>query len=127
MKNADMIKAQESFIIARGYLAAAEAGYKAELVSSGIQDKLDAWLTGDLDPEVMVTHDNIFAKWGVKDASAEMDRAELALVNCLLDSIEKRSPSKRDMVATLRKHIAATTRYCPKRVELVKLALTWCW
>lgn len=127
MKNASMIKAQAEFLAARVTLTMCENGYKNELVTSGVHAKIDAWVEGDLEPEAQAMRDVIFNKWGMKDTIAEMDRAELALVSCLLTSIEKRTPSKRGMVATLRKHVAESTRYCPRRIEMAALALEWKW
>jgi hypothetical protein len=127
MKNTDMIKAQNDFIAARDALAIADKGYHDELASTGVKAKIDAWVDGEPSTELQAADDTIYDKHGVRAAHAEMSRAELALVTCLCDAIEKRSPAKHGMVATLREHIATTTRYCPKRAELVALALDWHW
>jgi hypothetical protein len=127
MKNANMTKAQKDFIAARDALAIAVKAYRDALTTTGLQAKIDAWEDGNLSPEVQSAHDAIFDKLGMKQAHAEMSRAELALVTCLCDAIEKRSPTKRAMFNALRKHIATSTRYCPRRIELVALALEWKW
>jgi hypothetical protein len=123
----NMIKAQNDFIAARDALAIAVKAYRDELTTTGLQAKIDAWTDGNLDPEAQSAHDAIFDKLGMKQAHAEMDRAELALVSGLCNAIEKKSPTKRAMVNALRKHIATSTRYCPRRIELVALALEWTW
>jgi hypothetical protein len=124
-----MIDVQTSYIEAHAAFMVAEQGYKAELITTGLQAKLDAWSDPNWESiftsDDQAAHDAIFDKWGMSKASAELDKAERSLLDRFLDALERREPSQRKNVAVFRKHVEHTTRYEPKRQELVGLALQW--